>query len=136
MMQMREKKPERPLDWYITMFAKLFSKKPLHEFLLFETDDFMISLDFYDTNVIQLCMGDEANVLEIHTSENRAQSRVVSNVNGSLWEMAFKHGQFTVGRLLEFFNSVPSNGQWAMTSNSGTHFSGRVWHEVRNIVHK
>ena len=77
-MEIREKELDEPLGLFKSVFATVTKMTKTHQFLVFKTDIFIITVDFYINNRLVIRIGDKAFVFETNTSEKRANSSILT----------------------------------------------------------
>jgi hypothetical protein len=63
-MQIRSKKLDKPLPFYKYLLTTITGIKREHEFMYFETDKFMLTVDYYLENRLVIRIGNEEMVLD------------------------------------------------------------------------
>ena len=66
-MTLMAKELDKPISNFLKFGASIFGINTKHEFLLFETSRFLITVDFYEGNRIRIRVGDVMKVLETET---------------------------------------------------------------------
>ena len=106
-----------------------------HEFLVFETDVFVITVDYYIDNRLVIRMGDRAFVFDENKGDNRKKAVVLSENNGLKWRTAFVRNELTVGKLLNYLLLMKMRDFSQLVYN-GSHFSREIYILFQNEYEK
>jgi hypothetical protein len=134
-MEIRAKELDQPLGLFKSIFASLAKISKTHQFLVFETDLFLITVDFYAENRLVLRIGDRDFAFETNKSMKRAESVVLTEENGLKWRSAFLQGNFTVGKLLNDL-LLWKMKDFSQAFHNGGHFSREVFLAFQNEFSK
>jgi hypothetical protein len=102
-----------------------------HHFLIFETDAFLISVDYYTGNQLVIRMGDKSFVFDVANSPQRTNAVLLSESTGLKWRTVFEKGGFTVGKLLNYLMLLKMK-DFREALNNGSHFSREVFLAFQN----
>ena len=134
-MQIRTKQLDQPLGFFKSIFASVAKINKAHEFLVFETDVFTITVDYYINNRLVIRMGDRSFVFEQNKSQNRKNAGTLTQKNGLKWKTAFVRNELTVGKLLNYLLLMKMKDFSQLVYN-GSHFSREVYLLFQNQFDK
>lgn len=81
-MQLWSKKLDEPLPFFKSFMATMVGIKKAHEFLVFETDLFLITVDYYAESRLVIRVGDADMVFEGREPTKRKDAALVKEGNG------------------------------------------------------
>jgi hypothetical protein len=76
--EIKKKDIDQPLGIVKSLLASIAKISKVHHFLVFETDKFLIAVDYYEHNRLVVRMGDHAFVYDVAGSQKRANSTILT----------------------------------------------------------
>ena len=130
-MEILSKQLDKPLNPVVSFFATVAQVEKTHQFLLFRSNAFLLTVDYYEKNRLVVRIGDGQFVLGAGRQDSkRREATVLEETNGLMWRVPLDNDEFLVGKLLQMLLAakLPDHSRLAY---SGHHFSRQIFNRIQ-----